>query len=148
MRDSFFANGTKSYPQIFSFLESNPYPISGDIKFWDITMSTDSVASVTCRDTISDSTHNSEYQEILGVSCASAGKFAYITHEVKHSPHDGADHRYMLYVKEKESSGELQWTTDTQIQVRPFVKNIFHVLAHIFPINVWKFVILSFRSQP
>ena len=86
----------------------------GDIKFWDITMSANSVASVTCTETISDSTHNSEYQEILCVSCASAGKFAYITHEIYNG---GADHKYMLYVKEKESSGELQWSTDTQIQV-------------------------------
>ena len=84
----------------------------GDIKFWDMTISHEKQVTVSCIETIPDP-NKSKTQEILSVSCASADKFAYITKETVRT--DCC--KYMLYVKENESSGELVWSTDTHIPV-------------------------------
>lgn len=79
----------------------------GDIKFWDITLNK-KIITCECIETIYVST-KCDVLEILSISCASADKFAYITREFSYPEL----HKYVLYVKEKESSGELVWSTDT-----------------------------------
>lgn len=84
----------------------------GDITFWDITMSDEKQVTVTCIETITG-LNSCESQQILSISCASADKFAYITREMSVDN----TYKYMLYIKETESSGELVWCTDTDILV-------------------------------